>query len=286
MKKNILLLIAISLTFVSFSQTMKIVNGDTINRTDLKNLKQGYWEETNNKLLLKGKYLNNKKDGIWVSYNYKGTVIQIESFKNDKKDGITINIDENGYYKGEENYRNDLLNGASRTYAVGGKLLSEIYYKNGVLNGPKKVYYDNKDIIQEEANYLNGQRDGISKWYDTDGKLIAEYSYKNGKFEGVNKTYSANGDILLEETYSNNIKNGPYKEYFEMESVEKSQNETSDAERKGNKENKEVSLKTTTAIPKVSGNYVNGRKDGKWIEYDNKNAVLKITEYTNGIEKK
>ncbi|MFA4851471.1 MAG: toxin-antitoxin system YwqK family antitoxin [Bacteroidales bacterium] len=287
MKKICLLLMAISLAFVSFSQTTKIVNGDTINKTDLKNLKQGYWEETNNKFLLKGNYLNDKKDGIWVTYNFKELATKIESFRNGEKDGIIINIDDNGYYKGEANYRNDLLNGVSRTYAVGGKLLSDINYKNGVLNGSKKTYYKSNNIMQEEANYLNGQRDGITKWYDTNGKLIAEYSYKNGKFEGVNKTYSANGDVLVEETYVNNIQNGPYKEYFDIEPVVSQNTFSKDTDKKENVVNKEdVSLKTTTVKLKVSGNYLNGKKDGKWLEYDDKGAVIKTIVYKDGVEKK
>jgi antitoxin component YwqK of YwqJK toxin-antitoxin module len=278
---------AILLAFVSFSQTTKIVNGDTINKTDLKNLKQYYWEETNNNIFSKGNYLNDKKDGIWVTYNFKGTLAKIETFKNGKKDGITINIDDNGYYKGEVNYHNDLLNGVSRTYAVGGRLMSEIYYKNGILNGPKKTYYESNSKIQEETNYLNGQRDSITKWYDTNGKLIAEYSYKNGKFEGVNKTYSANGNVLVEETYVNNVQNGQYKEYFDIEPVV-SQNTTSkDTDKKENVVSKEnVSLKTTTVKLKVSGNYLNGKKEGKWLEYDDKGAVIKTTTYKDGVKKK
>ena len=62
MKKLSLFLLSVSMSFISFGQT-KIVNGDTINKTDSKNMKQGYWEESVNSVLVKGTY---KGETVWI----------------------------------------------------------------------------------------------------------------------------------------------------------------------------------------------------------------------------
>jgi antitoxin component YwqK of YwqJK toxin-antitoxin module len=258
MKKIYLLFLIISIAFISQGQTTtKVVNGDTINVTDSKNLKQGYWEESLNNVVSKGSYLDDKKNGVWTTYGAKGSVNSIINYKNGKKHGVSISLDDYGYLKSESFYKNDQLHGIYRAYASGGRLISESNYTNGALNGQKKTYYETNAKLQEESTYVNGLKEGKSLWYDTDGKLIAQYSYKNGKFEGVNYTFYTSGNLQTEETYSKDIQTGHYKEYFD-------------------------DAKSTL---KLSGNYVDGKKDGKWIEYDNKGSIIKTTVYKNGIEK-
>jgi antitoxin component YwqK of YwqJK toxin-antitoxin module len=279
MKKLSLFLLAVSMSLISFGQ-IKIMNGDTINKTDSKNLKQGNWEESVSGSNAKGTYKDNNKEGIWVTYNGKSIITKIESYKTGKKEGVSIITDENGYYKGEANYKNDILDGVQRSFATGGRLLNESYYTKGVLNGPKKSYYESTSKIQEEGNYINGERDGVTKWYNTDGKILAEFIYKNGKFEGINKTYYASGNIKSEEPYMNNVENGVYKEYFDTTLV-------------ANKaKTPDPTIKKTSGIIedagklKITGNYANGKKEGKWLEYDVKGILVKTTIFKNGVEKK
>lgn len=68
-------------------------NGDTINRIDNKNQKQGYWlhqiesrygEEG---YFEYGMYENNVKHGAWSMYDTKGTILSQEKFKQGNKDG-------------------------------------------------------------------------------------------------------------------------------------------------------------------------------------------------------
>jgi antitoxin component YwqK of YwqJK toxin-antitoxin module len=231
--------------------------GDTINNTDVKGLKQGYWEETTNGFLSKGQYLNDVKDGSWTTYTSKGIVSKVETYKLGKKEGITINIDDNGYFKGESYYMNDQLNGISRTYSVGARILTETNYKNGVINGTKKTFYESGKT-QEDSYYRYGVHDSTTKWYNSKGILLAEYNYKNGVFNGVNKTYSDSGNVIKEETYTLNVLNGAYKEYFDVA---------------GSK-------------VKISGTYKNGLKDGDWIEFDEKGTVLQTHSWKKGEMKK
>ncbi|MEO8710738.1 MAG: hypothetical protein ABI405_01380, partial [Parafilimonas sp.] len=68
--------------------------GDTINCTDLQNLKQGKWvirKETNYGepgYQEQGRYVDDKKQGAWTRYNLMGDVIAEENYKWGNKDGI------------------------------------------------------------------------------------------------------------------------------------------------------------------------------------------------------
>jgi len=281
MKKLSLFLLAVSMSMIVFGQTSKVVNGDTINKTDSKGMKQGYWEESVNSVLVKGKYEDNLKDGTWTIYSGKGLVNKIESYNDGKKDGIANTIDDNGYYKAEANYRNDMLDGVQRTFASGGRLISESYYKKGLLNGLKKNYYESTSKIQEEGNYVNGERDGVSKWYNTEGKLLAEYIYKKGNFDGINKNYYTDGNVQSEDPYVNNIENGVYKEYYDTSLVASKPPTAGSAAPAANNVSPDAGK-----LLKITGSYFNGKKEGKWIEYDLKGNIRKTTYYKDDIEKK
>jgi len=230
-------------------------------------------------LVFKGIYVNDKKEGSWITYGSKGTITKVETYKHGIRNGVTITIDDSGNLKEEANYKNDVLNGPQRTYASGARLMSEIYYLNGVMNGTKKTYYEANSKLQEESKYKNGLRDSISKWYDTEGKLIAEYFYKDGKFEGTNKTFFSNGNLQSAQKFTNNLENGVYKEYFDSTIVKK----TTPADINSKKPSANID---DVGLIKITGNYINGKKEGKWIEYDNKGNIIKTTMYKNDIEKK
>ncbi len=99
MKQSILILIFALIFFSqqSFSQckTYQLdAKHDTINCTDLENLKQGKWvtRVVNNHgepgYQEEGFYKNGKKEGAWITYNLMGDVIAEENYKWGNKDGI------------------------------------------------------------------------------------------------------------------------------------------------------------------------------------------------------
>jgi len=286
MKTTCFLMMMFFIAQGAISQSSKFVNGDTLNRTDANNLKQGYWEEDMNGIFTKGYYFNDKKDGTWVTYSLKGIPLKIESIRNGKKEGITLFMDDNGNYKNEMNYKNDMLDGPSKTYAIGGRILTETNYRKGVLNGAKKTYYESNNKIQEESIYVDNNRDGVSKWYGSNGNLVAEFIYKNGQFEGVNKTYGSKGELLSEQTFVNNIEQGLYKEYFEAEEdtavVSK---EKTAINNKETPKGKEAEAAVNPLILKISGNYISGNKEGKWLEFDKRGKIIKTVVYKKGVAK-
>jgi hypothetical protein len=92
-----LILIAVFSALQSFSQCKTYsldAKHDTINCTDLKNLKQGHWvtRVVNNHgepgYQDDGFYKEDKKEGEWTHYNLMGDVLAQENYKWGNKDGI------------------------------------------------------------------------------------------------------------------------------------------------------------------------------------------------------
>lgn len=69
-------------------------NGDTLNKTDLKGLKQGKWTLHVNPLRgepgyeEEGVFLNDRKEGTWRRFNLMGDLLAVENYKWGNKNGI------------------------------------------------------------------------------------------------------------------------------------------------------------------------------------------------------
>jgi len=254
---------------------------DSINKTDAKGRKQGYWEEKlANSSTTKGWYLNDLQNGQWLTYGQNGIITKVENYNKGKKNGAVIEIDTRGYLSAESYYINDIPDGTFKRYYYGTNLASLIPYKHGKVDGKKIVYYENSaGKPQEESNFKNDIKDGISKWYTITGDVVAEYNYVNGSLEGTQKEYYPKGALKSEQIYLKNIPEGEYKEYFDVVKPETPATDTKFA--------KDGNAAATPVIGKLKlqGMYVKGEKDGKWTEFDENGTVLKITRFVNGVEK-
>lgn len=82
-----------------FKSYKVLPNGDTINRIDGQQRRQGPWiiegvDDMEERVLSFGSYKNNKAEGLWIKTNRDGMPISQENFKNDLLDG------EATYYEG------------------------------------------------------------------------------------------------------------------------------------------------------------------------------------------
>jgi len=274
MKNKLSFLLVLLLTAsVAFSQVVK----DSINQVDSKGLKQGKWEEKLTPGSTKGVYVNDKKEGVWVSYGANGNLSKIENFSEGLHDGITVEIDQRGYLLSETYYENDLPEGVAKRYFYGSNPASIITYHKGKKNGAYKVYYENSaGKLMEESNYVDDIKDGISKWYTIKGDLIAEYNYKMNSLEGIQKSYAEGNKLLSEQAYVKNVENGPYKEYY-SDGKAKIEGNYTDGKKSGN-------WKEYTEDGNLfnEGSYLNDLKEGKWTEYDAAGKPVKVIKYVKG----
>jgi len=101
------------ISFQSFSQYKSFLltdNGDTLNRLDDNNQKQGRWKIHVNALRVtpaydeEGTFVNNLKEGIWRKYDIYGLLTAKENYKWGKQNGLQQYLDQ-GQLEHEENWR-------------------------------------------------------------------------------------------------------------------------------------------------------------------------------------
>ena len=162
--------------------------------------------------ILKGEYLNGKRNGKGKGYDYNGNLIFESEYKNGKRNGnykfyangklmIDFEYLDEEIIKGKvyDIYGNLITeikeNGFRKDYN-GGKLIFEGEYLNGKKNGKGKeyLYYDKGKIIIE-AEYLNGGKNGKVKAYYNNCKIMFEGEFLNGKPWNI-KSYDEKGNLL------------------------------------------------------------------------------------------
>ena len=229
---------------------------DSVNRTDSKGEKVGYWIEKTGDISYKGEYVANKKVKNWIGYHPNNMISKIEYFSNGVKDGISIQFDKKGKITVVEYFKNGLAHGQATYYSqYTDSPSSETEYAFGKKNGVYRQYYENGKI-QEESWFKDDLKNGVSIWNNKNGQPIAEYNYKAGNFDGLQKTFYAKDTLQSVENYQDNQLVGEFTEYFRDGKV------------------------------KISGKYVNGQKDGPWTEYNESGKVEKVTRFKNGTELK
>jgi len=114
---RLLLIIASLVCFSSVGHSQKWksyiigVKGDTLNRVDMKGLKQGPWVVHVAELRgergyeEEGFYVNDKKDGVWRKFSLEGDLVAIETYRWGGKDGKSVYLNTMGNPIREENWK-------------------------------------------------------------------------------------------------------------------------------------------------------------------------------------
>ena len=144
-------------------------------------------------------------------------------------------------------FKGDYLHGTGKEYGVFGEVKFEGEYFNGKRNGKgKELYFMGNTLF--EGEYFNGKRNGNGKEYYEKGQLKFEGEYFNG-FEWNGKGYNISHKLVYE------IKNGKgYKKEFDLYSGKMY----------------------------FEGEFLNGQRNGKGIEYTFRNKKLFEGIYLNG----
>ena len=97
-------------SFSQYKSYLLTENGDTLNRLDDNNQKQGPWKIHVKALRIEpaydeeGNFVNNLKEGIWRKYDMYGLLIAKENYKWGNQDGIQQYLNQ-GRLEREENWR-------------------------------------------------------------------------------------------------------------------------------------------------------------------------------------
>ena len=149
-------------------------------------------------------YLDDKLNGEWRTFNLRGTLVKIETFKGDSLHGISrVHWVDGKRILEELEYFNGTKNFILREYDKENFLTTEAPYEDGILNGRFRKFYPN-GVLKEELIAKNGKFEGTAKHYYSNGKLWTERIYKDGEIWTVLSNYDSNG----KSRESGNLKNG------------------------------------------------------------------------------
>ncbi len=174
MRYSLIFLLFISINGISQWKSFKIgVRGDTLNRMDMKDMRQGPW-------VIKVPALRGER-----GYEEEGV------FQNDNKEGVWKQYAENGVKLAEENYRWGKLDGKQYYYTNNGGLLREESWRAM----DPRVLYDTVDVydlidptkVRERVVVKNegySMKHGKWTYYDpSEGTVTSTETYRLNKLQ-------------------------------------------------------------------------------------------------------
>ncbi|MBS2100811.1 toxin-antitoxin system YwqK family antitoxin [Carboxylicivirga linearis] len=255
--KYISILILTFMTLSVFGQDYKIYKGDTINRLDNYNRKQGLWlkfDDTYDDVIEQGEYTNNHKQGIWISYYPDGK----------KKNEIT--------------YKNGKAIGKARFFYSDGTLSEEGYWDVDHWEGEYKFYHKSGQLAYDWNYDTLGRRTGTQKYYHENGELKYEGDWDEGKTRGTLKMFSESGQLISERIYDEDGKFASNVEH--QPEVVKEEPEKHHEEFIGTGMH---TIYNMEGRPEKKGFFVRGKLfNGELFEYNETGELLYIEYYQNG----
>lgn len=131
-------------------------------------------------VVLSGTYENNRKVGVWKTFDENGNLIEKTKFS-DKKNNVYTSeeyFENTKKIKSSVKYDNTKAKGVKKEYYLSGSLKSEKNYKNEILDGEVKEYHENGQL-KIIGQRKKGDESGRWKHYDREGLILKDYTYTN-----------------------------------------------------------------------------------------------------------
>jgi antitoxin component YwqK of YwqJK toxin-antitoxin module len=232
-------------------------SAERINRYDDRGKKRGKWITfyPNGNIHVEGTYMNDKKNGIFKTFDKDGDLISLEKYRDDQ-----LVVDS------EESVILDLRN----SYYPNGEIKSTGGYVDGKKEGTHR-YYDNEGNIEGAEIYHRGEKtaagiidekgdyQGLWKLYYDTGELKAEGEFENSNRIGEWVFYHKNGEIEHRAKYVDGLPQGRWTWYFDNGNLRREE-----YYRRGKEDGE--SIEYDIEGNEISrGEYVSGYKDGEWF---------------------
>lgn len=270
---------------------------EKVNRYDDRAKKRGKWISfhANGVLETEGTYMNDKKNGIFKTFDKKGDLISLEKYRDgelvmDTEESVILDI-RNSYYsdgsvKSSGGYVDGVKEGTHRIYDESGVVVKSEVYKMGELTGEGivdnrgdyqgewKLYYETGEL-RAEGYYENSLR--VNEWifYHKNGEVESKGKYVEGQPHGQWKWYFDNGKLRRQEFYRRGREDGESTEYDEEGNV------ISEGEYISGLKEGEWYYQVGDHTEK--GNYLDGERNGLWIyEYPDGETNFE-GEYVQGL---
>lgn len=241
-----------------------------------------YYQGSEPVMMAEGKYIDQKKDSVWLSYDESGQLKSLDTYENDQRNGRSVIYHPNGAVSEETTYLNDERHGEWKQFYPDGTLMAMGTFENGERVGAYLKNYPNGNMWVKgeykngfkESTWIYGNEDGtigqmvvfrkgeeekqvkhngtFTEYYELQRPKLVE-NYKNGKLHGQYIEYHDNGE-LVEKQVDNRHKGGEIEIYWVVEGQTKAK----------------------------EANYKEGQLHGKLVEYDEKGKIIHEEQYING----
>lgn len=227
-------------------------------------------------------YKEGKLDGAHKTYYTTGKVEREVNYRNGKQDGKELSYDSDGTLRRDHTYKDGKQIGKQFTFLKGTYELYETEFYNEY--GQKDGEYSSKFTFGQPhvlGHYKNGQKDGRWIKIAESGDTIVIETYVNGKEEGLHVSYDHETGARKREFYlKGDRKDGLYREY-NPENKELIYEATYQYGRLHGKEHRLI-VTNRYDYWEIS-TYVNGRQTGPFeSRYVKSNRVREVGEYLNG----
>lgn len=119
-------------------------------------------------------YKNDEKNGEYIRYDYKGSLVLEQGFYlNDLKTGEWVKYFENGKIDTKRSYIEDKENGDCEIYYKTGQLKAKGSFENGVKSGLWEYFYETGNLKGKEDHL-----EGVQLLYNEDGSIISRIDLK------------------------------------------------------------------------------------------------------------
>ncbi|MCC7332329.1 MAG: toxin-antitoxin system YwqK family antitoxin [Flavobacteriales bacterium] len=283
MRKLVYIIIPIFICSISPAQSYVINNGDTINRIDENNLKQGFWrifgsmkklpEYQPDQVVEEGNYESSRKQGLWKSFFPNGKTKSEIAYVNSRPNGVYRTYFENGQIEEEGSWENNRNTGGfKRYYENGQKSQDFVFNETGKRDGKQTYFYENGQVMIE-ADLAGGKEKFVKEFYE-DGSVKAEKYFNEGEID-VTKTKVYEPKTPVKDREKEELAKAPVKV------VKVDQNdEVNSGSFNGNGQH--TMYNKDKQLSKV-GFFQNYRlMDGLWYKYDTNGILIVIEKYKSG----
>jgi antitoxin component YwqK of YwqJK toxin-antitoxin module len=129
----------------------------------------------------KGKYKNQKKEGLWkfYSFNMKGYKVCEESYSDNLRNGPSLKFFPDSTIAEKVFFKNDLKQGEWTQYYPNGKICLKSGFLNDKVDGKYQVWFENGKL-ELSGQYKEDVRDGIWMIYTKEGVMKYKLEYRDG----------------------------------------------------------------------------------------------------------
>jgi antitoxin component YwqK of YwqJK toxin-antitoxin module len=189
---------------------------DTLNRTDSKGMKQGYWikKYPGGRIQYEGFFLNDKPAGTFKRYYEKGQIQSVQEFSSDGSWSDATFYHTNGFIASKGRYIGQSKEGKWQFFSekTEGYLICEEDYLNNQKNGISLKYYPGKKLC-EKLTYVKDIKSGDWTQYYPNGQICVSGFYSDGRLQGKFTVFFENGQPEYSGQYLDDARNGEWTRY-------------------------------------------------------------------------